>query len=424
MKTYRLLVKNYKRIFIIFLSFHTHALLESQEDGTIAEYYETGQHKGLIKQEIQLLEEGETIPIRRYVYENGNTIVYDLFENKTIYQKDENGALTAILKYDADDVWISTERFSIVNGELTKSLEDSIGNPILCERCIYDSKGHFLAKKTYTNIDGLSEQVEEDILPLNSTFTYLNNFLKKRNLPNIQQIANACFGPNYLVLAGYYNHPLESGVVGYGEINDKVRVTFINGILNRNSDCMETSQMISKLHGGVNVHYIYRPTKGWTDDLLQSVSVWFGSLTPQSNLLAKTWKELIAEMGGSEGNGMILHYAHSIGASDTWNARTLLTKEEKAMIRVITVGSPFMIHKDGLHSVVNYVSVRDGVPIISLLDPFGYFNKDGYNVILVGSLLEGMPFVDHPIYSPNYLNIFYSLGKQFVETFGRVQEKI
>ncbi|HRD56276.1 MAG TPA: hypothetical protein PLC42_07775 [Parachlamydiaceae bacterium] len=399
-------------------------LSASDEEGIIVKYYDSGKDVGRIQEEIQLLEDGEPIAIRRYFYEEGCTIVYDLFDNKTVYRNDEAGVVTSIEKYDAKNHLISTERFLVEDGEVTKLLEDARGNPVICERSIYDSKGNCLAKKTYSDIESLSQKVEEDILPVNSTFSYLNSLLKRANLPNIQEMINACLGSDYLVLTGYYNHPLESGVFGYGEINDKVRVTFINGILNRNSDCLATAQMISKTHGGVNVHYIYRRTKGWAEDLHGSVSVWFGSVTPEARLLAKRWKELIAEMGGPNEGGIIFHYGHSIGGSETWNARTLLTKEEKTMIRVVTIGSPFMIHKDGLHSVVNYASVRDGVSLISLLDPVGYFKDGGYNVVLVGSLFEGVPLVDHPIYSPNYLNIFHILGKQFIDSFGRVQEEL
>ena len=143
-------------------------------------------------------------------------------------------------------------------------------------------------------------------------------------------------------------------------------------------------------------------------------------MTPQATLLANTWKELIAEMGGVDSSGVIIHYAHSIGASDTWNARTLLSAEEKSMIRVITIGSPFLIHKDGLHSVVNYVSVRDGV---SMLDPFGYYNghyDEDSNVVFLGKWRDGLPFIDHPIYTPTYTALLHKLGQEFTDSFGVV----
>src|SRR5947207_763866 len=76
-------------------------------------------------------------------------------------------------------------------------------------------------------------------------------------------ILESYLDPFYLLAAGYYNDPLTAGVSGSGEASDLVRITFINGILNRHQDCMETAELISRTHGGTNVHYIYRPTEGW-----------------------------------------------------------------------------------------------------------------------------------------------------------------
>ncbi len=390
----------------------------------IKEYYDSGESTGLIKHEFQIAEDGEPVLLNRYFYEGNETIVHDVFDNKTIYRKDLDDNRLTIERCDSNGDPYLVERFIVDNSKLIgKTFEDGMGNTLICERYFYDSEGILIKSETYSSIEELSENIENEILPANATFQYLNELLKAENLTTVQEIAETYLGPLYLLTAGYYNHPLESGVFGYGEASKKVRVSFINGILNRNSDCMETARLISRTHGGTNVHYIYRPTTGWANDLMQAVSVRFGYLTPQATLLANKWKELIAEMGGVQSGGVIIHYAHSIGASDTWNARTLLTPEEKNLIRVITIGSPFMIHKDGLHSVVNFVSMRDGV---SILDPFGYFRghlDQASGVIFLGSLFDGLPFVDHPISSATYLALIYKLGKDFISMFGMVREE-
>lgn len=252
---------------------------------------------------------------------------------------------------------------------------------------------------------------------------YLHELLGYDSNSNVQNVLEEYLGASFLTLAGYCDHPLETGVVGFGEAEKEVRVTFINGILNQHANCLETAKMISNFHGGVNIHYVYRPTTGWANDLIGAVPIRFGFAAPQSVLLAKMWKELIDEMGGIDSGGIIIHYGHSIGASDTWNAMSLLSDEEKKVIKVITFGSPVVIKEDGFHSITNYVSVRDGVP---LLDPFGYF-KAHYNevseVIFVGSIFDGFPIIDHPLTSYTYHRVLTELGEDFIASFGRVHHE-
>jgi hypothetical protein len=394
----------------------------SATDNIVTEYYEEGHYQGFVKEQFCLIENEDPVLISRYEYKPHEMVMFDAFDNKTVYKENDFQELSTIEKYDAEGGLISKERFFLEDSKLIlKQLEDANGNVLVCERYFYTSSGELIEKKMYSDVYELAQKIENNVLPVNEMFAYLNELLSGHGFSSIQELAESYFGPLYLVMAGYYNHPLEAGVFGFGEANDKVRITFINGILNRNRDCMETAHLISKTHGGINIHYIYRPTVGWANDLMGAVPVRFGSVTPQATLLANTWKELIAEMGGVDSGGVIIHYAHSIGASDTWNARTLLSPEEKSMIRVVTIGSPFMIHKDGLHSVVNYVSVRDGV---SMLDPFGYFRghyDEDSNVVFLSSWREGLPIIDHPIYGSTYEALLHKLGADFVSTYGSVQ---
>jgi hypothetical protein len=391
-------------------------------DDVVTEYYEDGEFEGFVKEQFCLKENEEPFRLNRYEYKTDEITVIDAFDNKTVYKENEQHELSTIEKYDSVGVLISKERFFLEGSKLvSKQLEDDSGKVLVCERYIYSPNGELLEKKIYSDIYDLSQKIENEVLAVDEMFTYLNDLLSGVGYESLQKLVESYFDPLYLVMAGYYNHPLETGVFGFGEVSDKVRITFINGILNRTRDCMETSHLISKTHGGVNIHYIYRQTTGWANDLMGAVPARFGSLTPQAILLASTWKELIAEMGGVNSGGIIIHYAHSIGASDTWNARTLLTPQEKSMIRVVTIGSPFMIHEDGLHSVINYVSIRDGV---SILDPFGYFRGHYYEdscVHFLGNWRDGWPLVDHPICGSTYEALLYKLGSDFVTTYGSIR---
>jgi hypothetical protein len=236
------------------------------------------------------------------------------------------------------------------------------------------------------------------------TFTDISN--------DLDIIAHQIVGPSLYLLAGLGIENTECGVIGNGECYDKVRVSHINGILNNHLGCREAVEMISQLHGGVNVHYTYRPTAGWTGDLFNAFIARMGFVSPTARCLADNWRKLINEMGGPSGGGLIIHYAHSQGGVETICAKQLMTPEELRMIRVITFGSPKVVLREAFSSATNYVSRRDGV---SLLDPMGLFGAIAAKeaaVVFVGSH-SGLPIIDHPLANENYLQILTELGRRF-----------
>lgn len=233
----------------------------------------------------------------------------------------------------------------------------------------------------------------------------------------IEEFGNAILGLPFLRLTGFYFHNPEVGVLGKGEINDSVRITMINGILNIRSEYVENVALFSKSHGGVNIHYIFRPSDGWAHDLLKCVLSKSGMVSSQSELLAEKWKQLIQEMGGVGNGGLIIHYAHSIGGTETNNAKRLLSPEERMMIKIITLGSATLIPDTDFLSVINYVSWRDGV---CYLDPIGYVRallKIQQNVVFIGTPL-GVPIIDHLLDNDSYMTIITALGEEFVRTYG------
>lgn len=243
----------------------------------------------------------------------------------------------------------------------------------------------------------------------------------------IENIGKTLFGGSYWLMGP---HHLKTRVDSYGqyEVSDKVRVSFINGILNTHPMIFESLENISETHGGVKVHYVYRPTEGWTWDISRAILIRtcfeLGFRSIHARLLAALWQELIEEMGGVQGGGVIIHYAHSLGGSETDRARGLLTPEEQKMIRVITFGSATLVRNEGFHSVVNLVSVNDGVSS-PFLEPLGhirnYFDPDS-NVRFYSSLthFEGLNFfpLDHALNGVTYSSLLREYGKKFLEEFG------
>lgn len=215
-----------------------------------------------------------------------------------------------------------------------------------------------------------------------------------------------------------------SGVLGKGEVSDKVRITFINGILTEPRHLFRNLRWISESHGDNNIHYVYRATHGYSWDLHMCTATRALKYTPeQSYLLAEKWKALIEEMGGVESEGKIIHYAHSMGSNDSLAARYLLSEKEQSLIEIVTFGSPIVVPEDGFSSVNNYISMRDGVS--QLFDPIGLVASSYYgseHVTFLGEAFDDWPLKAHFIDSEIYQPILLQMGEDFVEKWGSVNE--
>lgn len=229
-------------------------------------------------------------------------------------------------------------------------------------------------------------------------------------------LMEATVGKGLLGLAGFYGEKWEEGVYGQGEAASNVRITLINGISNIRSYLSESMEHILRTHGGTNIHYIFRPTEGWCWDLIKAFMTKMGLVSTYAEKLAAKWKTLIQEMGGPGGGGLIIHYCHSLGGTDTATAAGLLSPEERKMIRVFSFGSATMITPAlGFESATNFVSLRDGV---SLFDPLGIIYgalSDDSNIAFVGTLF-GPPLIDHMLGSETYSEILRMLGLMFMKT--------
>ena len=239
---------------------------------------------------------------------------------------------------------------------------------------------------------------------------------------SFQDAAQYIFG-KYYALMGHTFEETEIGSYGEKEI-DKVRVSYINGMLNTSDLIMNHAALISGTHDDVKVHYLFRPTEGWVWDVSRAmmIKLSYHALDFRSKhayLLAEHWRNLIDEMGGVDGGGVIIHYAHSLGGAETDRARDLLRPEEQKMIRVITLGSPTLIKDSGFESVINHISANDGV---SVFDPIGLFThwfSSNSNVFIHGTFgISAFPIIDHSFDGKTYRNIMKDLGRKFIEEFG------
>lgn len=249
-----------------------------------------------------------------------------------------------------------------------------------------------------------------------SQFTTSFNTMLKQGFKNL--IKHSIVEPFFL-FTDFYILPSESGIYGRGEASDKVRITHNNGIMNMPKDFPISLRLLAETHGGANIHYIFRPTQGFFSDLVQAFIAKLGYESSHVRQLAAMWKELIEEMGGPEGGGLILHYAHSLGGTDSYTAAQLLTPEERRMIRIYTFGSATMLSDDDFEGVFNFVSKRDGVCLFDIVGYLkGIFSQNS-NVSFVGSL-KGIPLIDHWLSWKTYTNVIKLLGVKFLQTYPSV----
>ncbi len=227
-------------------------------------------------------------------------------------------------------------------------------------------------------------------------------------------------GRAWLRCSGYNLDSTSSFVYGDGEERTNVRITLINGILNGAPEARKSAALLSSTHGHIPVHFVYAATQGFSGDMLRGAFAKAGIVSLQANLLVDLWHELIDEMGGVSGGGTILHYAHSLGATDTLNALQLLTPEERSLIRIATFGSPTLLDDGVCGKVDNYVSVKDGVPIIDFHRYAAGAQGIRPNVHFIPS--DGtIPLVDHYFDGKTYTGVLELLGQKFQEEFLLVQ---
>lgn len=234
---------------------------------------------------------------------------------------------------------------------------------------------------------------------------------------DVEKSGTDTIGWVFLLLVGFYDDTSGAGVYGEGEFDDKLRITMINGILNTRSYYIRGLEMLSETHGGINIHYVFHATQGWTWDILNALKAKFGFVSSEAEYLAQTWRNMIEEMGGVDSGGLIIHYAHSLGGVDTHAAGQLLTPEERQMIRIITIASAKMLPDDcGFESVQNYISKKD---FVYLLDPIGlllHLVGTDSNTTFLGAF-DSIPFIDHALEVDTYVQIIKILGQQFLDEY-------
>ncbi|MGM0440212.1 MAG: RHS repeat-associated core domain-containing protein [Chlamydiota bacterium] len=204
--------------------------------------------------------------------------------------------------------------------------------------------------------------------------------------------------------------------IGQGEVNDNVRVLFINGVLNETQGARKSAEMISALHGGVTVHGTFHST-GYRD---------FGRLAYHKfHLATVTTFNMIDNINNARAqmseNGKVIIYAHSHGGLITDRALEMLPKTTRDACEVYTFGSATMISKNRAGSAQNYVCEMDPIPFAS--DPIdsrkGKSRPDS-NIEYLPGTGSKKTLDDHAFNSPAYQSKLVDLGRDFTKHYGEI----
>lgn len=369
------------------------------------------------------------------------TFLYDGNGNCTLWKQESDQETTNVRNYfgPCSRIETSIENFGLPDETTTNYLYNEYGEPIWTDsvKNLDNSQG-----TVCTDLDASTSTDESPTYSNISSNSYNEKALEKSidafidsvsDIPSIpSSIVNWLKTPNpsdpedkreVSWLRWALNHFLrwkeknELGTIGKGELGNHVRITYINGMLNSSEEVINYLKHLSKIHGDANIHYVFRESDGFIKDVLKAGLIKAGYVSDHAKELVRIWKEMIGEMGGIDGGGTIIHYAHSLGAADTYVAGGLLTEEERQMIKVSTFGSPQIIPQGFFGDATNYISRWDGV---CLLGPYNFIKalllKEPHVIYLRSS--EGFPWQDHPISCASYNKIMLGLSSGIVTHFG------
>lgn len=373
---------------------------------------------GVTYQQIMYLEMGKEFPLIGKPLKIENVIVDPQSSKNEMneglsFNYNKDGELISAIDSDGIGVLREEDSFNLLSNNSERNFY-SLTNSISLGQ-IWGNVSHFFL----SCFDYLQQSSRQTRTKLNAELK-----LSAPICEALEKFAKTLLGAPTYLLMGFHNEDTRVDSYGEHELSDKVRLTFINGILNTTPMLVESLEDICESHGRVKVHHVYRPTQGWTWDIARAIAIRtafsLGFRSIHAHLLAQLWKDLIQEMGGVNGGGVIIHYGHSLGGSDTDRARTLLTPEEQKMIRVTTFGSSTLIRNEGFQSVINMISINDGVSSC-ILEPLGHFRNffDPESNVRFYNALHKPPYwpTDHMLNGPTYRTLLQELGEEFLKEF-------
>lgn len=199
---------------------------------------------------------------------------------------------------------------------------------------------------------------------------------------------------------------------GLPNLPNDLGIGFINGIWNISKMARESTEYVSRLSGGYNIHAVYNATHGRSTDLKEC---WKGLnyiATEPVRQLHKMWDSFFEK---SSANAKFLMICHSQGAIHVRNALLDYPPELRKKIIVVAISPAAYIYQKTCAQVIHYRASawRDFVPRI---------NKNGAKrakgtIIDLDSHADAEAF-DHEFMSPTYMEKLQQHITNYIQSKG------
>lgn len=195
-----------------------------------------------------------------------------------------------------------------------------------------------------------------------------------------------------------------------GKIVPGETITYKNGMGVRYDEGLKDAKYTSTTHGGVRVIFLYAGTYGFISDLLLAGIEKLGILTPSVIMTANYYGNTLKE----DPTHKFINYSHSRGATETLNAASFFSKEERNQFTIRTLGPATLIQQKSFGKVENHVSKCDLVSwtnpiacIKALLDP-----NSNVKFLSPSSL---NPLTEHTIAGDTYRQVIEGYGEEYIK---------
>lgn len=212
--------------------------------------------------------------------------------------------------------------------------------------------------------------------------------------------------------------PFTTGYLG-GQAISGMSTIVDTGIWTMAGGCMQFGQQLSDAMGGAEVIYACHQTQGALADISYAgLEVMRGRPEAVFHLSRVITEQYYRWQVAGYSRPIINLAGHSRGGLEIYGALQLLPEEIRKCVAVYTIGSAYLIPKEGLRSAVNYVNSDDIVPKLASI----YCAGNGADVIDTG-WSSGYPFssiTDHFLDSEGYKKVIDDVGIDILNNLKRI----
>ena len=233
--------------------------------------------------------------------------------------------------------------------------------------------------------------------------------------------------PDYSISGYFYTQ---------GVCKDGRLITHINGIGNKEQDALSSGNYLNTLSpGNLRIDGIYNRTNGIILDVAEALFFNYLGYSPVTkDLLIRKWTEF-HEKNKDRPDAKILHFCHSQGAIDTYNAIEELPKEIRDRLIVVSIAPARIIPDEMCFRSHKFASEKDFVHLGDILCSCwqstlqGKSEKDimekyakaikARDELVILKAHEGAKGPDHEFQSPTFTPIIEEILKEYEDHEGK-----